>query len=291
VVPRWVKHTREIYGRSPGMTALPDIKMLYRMETTVIRAAEKAVDPPIMMPHDGVVGSIKLVPAGITHVRMDVIKNRFVPAPMVSGQKVEIGLELENQKRMQIERCFFTDLFLLLMDRPKMTATEVIERNEEKMALMSPILGRLMSEMLDPMIDRAFGIMFRGGYFPEPPPELMGQSLMVEYVSPLAIAQRQYEDRAIQRTVQRIAPMAQFQEQIMDNFDFDAIARMEAELMSFPQELLRTQEQVAEIRAARAEAKAAEQQKMELGQMVEGIAKLAPVMKLQREGATGAGMP
>ncbi|MFN9956083.1 MAG: portal protein, partial [bacterium] len=40
-VGRYVTAPREVYGRSPAMTVLPDIKMLNEMSKTVIRAAHK----------------------------------------------------------------------------------------------------------------------------------------------------------------------------------------------------------------------------------------------------------
>jgi hypothetical protein len=53
VVPRYLKASNEIYGRSPAMTALPDVKMLNEMSKTTIKAAQKQVDPPLLVPDDG----------------------------------------------------------------------------------------------------------------------------------------------------------------------------------------------------------------------------------------------
>ena len=38
----------------------------------------------------------------------------------------------------------------MMQQGPQMTATEVIQRNEEKMRLLGPVLGRLQSELLKP---------------------------------------------------------------------------------------------------------------------------------------------
>ena len=53
VVPRYLKASHEVYGRSPAMTALPDVKMLNEMSKTTIKAAQKQVDPPLLVPDDG----------------------------------------------------------------------------------------------------------------------------------------------------------------------------------------------------------------------------------------------
>ena len=100
--------------------------------------------------------------------------------------------EMEEQKRTSIKRAFFVDLFLLLANyTDQMTATEVAERVNEKMLILGPMLGRLMSELLDPIITRTFNILLRLKKIPPPPPELANQDYKVKYISPLAKANEQ----------------------------------------------------------------------------------------------------
>lgn len=56
--------------------------------------------------------------------------------------------------------------------------------------MLGPVLERLHSELLDPLIDRTFNILQRSGVLPPPPPEIENSELSVEYVSVLAQAQR-----------------------------------------------------------------------------------------------------
>ena len=67
---------------------------------------------------------------------------------------------MEEQRRTAIRNVFYVDQ-LMLQQGPQMTATEVIQRNEEKMRLLGPVLGRLQSELLKPLIDRVFNILLR----------------------------------------------------------------------------------------------------------------------------------
>lgn len=275
VVPRWLKGTQETYGRSPAMAALPDIKMLNKMSESEIKAGQKVVDPPYAMPSDGVIGSVKLNAGGLTAVRWDMFnKPGQIFQPLFTGANFPISFEMTEQRRNSIRKTFFTDLFLLIMERPQMTATEVVERNEEKMALLSPILGRLMSEMLNPLIDRVFGIMLRRGMFGPPPQILRGQDLRVEYVSPLARAQKLWEVKSIEKTLLQITPLAADHPELWDNYNLDKTARYLAEANGYPQELLNPKTLVAEIRQRRAQVEAEETQKQDLAQMADSGSKL-----------------
>ena len=69
VVPRYLKASNEIYGRSPAMTALPDVKMLNEMCKTTIKAAQKQVDPPLLVPDDGFLLPVRTVTGGLNFYR------------------------------------------------------------------------------------------------------------------------------------------------------------------------------------------------------------------------------
>ena len=272
MVNRWLKGTRETYGRSPAMAALSDIKMLNKMGETTIKAAEKAVDPPLILPDDGMIGTVRLVPAGLNYVRASMLEKKIKPEPMKLGGDIRLGLEMEDQRRTSIRRFFWTELFLLLMDRPQMTATEVLERVDEKMTILSPVLGRMMNEKLDPIIDRCFGIMLRAGYFPPAPPELEGQKIVVEYVSKLARVQKLYEANAVRNTLADIGPYSQIDPSIMDNIDTDELFNVIAEVHGMPQRIRRPRNMVTKIREARQEPAQEEAVKDDAERLVQGMA-------------------
>ena len=155
VVPRYLKASNEIYGRSPAMTALPDVKMLNEMSKTTIKAAQKQVDPPLLVPDDGFLLPVRTVPGGLNFYRSG---TRERIEPLNIGANNPLGLNMEEQRRDSIRNAFYVNQ-LQLQQGPQMTATEVIQRNEEKMRLLGPVLGRLQSELLKPLIDRAFAII------------------------------------------------------------------------------------------------------------------------------------
>jgi len=212
-VPRWYKVAGEKYGRSPAMTALPDVKMLQQMALTTIKAAQKIVDPPLLVPDDGMVGPVRTVPGGLNFYRGE----REI-TPLVTNANIPISLEMMQDVRNRIMTTFFVDQLQMTGD-VRMTATEVMQRTEERMRLLGPILGRMEAELLGPIISRVFGIMLRQNEFPEQPEELDGVDWRVEYVSPIALAQRgQKVDRAVQMLT-IAGQMAAFDPNIMSRFD------------------------------------------------------------------------
>src|SRR5690606_8862836 len=137
--------------------------------------------------------------------------------------------------------------------QPNQTATEVLARQEEKLRLMGPHLGRIQSEFLDPLIDRVFGMLVRAGRIP-PVPRALAElpDLKIEYVSPAARAQRAAEGQAIVQALQALMPLAAVKSDVFDIVDADAAARAIADAFGAPASLMRPASEVAAARAANA---------------------------------------
>ena len=172
--PRFNKNSGEVWGSSPAMVLYSDIKMLNEMVKVLIRSAQKQVDPPLVLPHDGYLLPIKYGPADLNFRLKGSADDKI--EPLVTGANISIGLEIISQWQNIVKKGYFVDLFLLLADpaRKDMTATEVMQRVEEKMLILAPVLGRLMNEFLDPLIHRTFNILWRTGKI-MPPPENTGR--------------------------------------------------------------------------------------------------------------------
>ena len=132
--------------------------------------------------------------------------------------------------------------------------------------ILGPVVGRLQSEFLNPLVKRVFMTMFRAGEFNAPPESLMQENsnLDVEYVSPLARAQRMEEVFAIERWFQQLGTMAQVNPDVIDVIDFDKIGRLLAKRIGVPAEAIRSEDEVAMIKAQReAQQQAMMQQQMQ----------------------------
>lgn len=154
-----------------------------------------------------------------------------------------------------------------------MTATEVMQRTEEKMRLMAPAISRQQSEFLDPLIDRVFGILLRKGYFGEIPQQLAGVELKVDYVSPVAKAQRMTQVMAFQRMMETLAQVAAVKPEILDKIDGDGVVDFMADVYDVSYKTLLTDKQVADLRQQRADAQAKQVQAEQLNMAADSFNK------------------
>jgi hypothetical protein len=274
VVPRYLKASNEIYGRSPAMTALPDVKMLNEMCKTTIKAAQKQVDPPLLVPDDGFLLPVRTVPGGLNFYRSGT-RDRIEPLNI--GANNPLGLNMEQQRRDSIRAVFYVNQ-LMMQDGPQMTATEVIQRNEEKMRLLGPVLGRLQSELLKPLIDRVFAILLRNNMLPAAPEFLSGRDIEIEYVSPLAKAQKSTELQSIMRAVEILGSLANVAP-VFDYINFDNLVKHLADIVGVPQKILKTQSQVNAERQQAAQQQEQMQQMQQLQQVAKAGGDIAPLAK------------
>jgi hypothetical protein len=249
MVPRWSKDAGEVYGRAPGWNALADQKMLNEMSKTVLKAAQKAVDPPLLVADDGVIMPLRTEPGGVNVVRAGALAHDPL-RPLANDARIDIGLEMMEQRRGAIRNAFHHGVLQLFQD-PRMTATQVLQLVTEMQRLMGPMLGRQQAELLEPMIERVFGILERAGALPPPPAILAGRTVRIDYVSPIARAQKSGEAQAVLRTLEAAQAFALLDPRVADNLDGDAGLRAVAEATGAPARLLRSEADVAALRLAR----------------------------------------
>lgn len=277
-IPRWDTASGEVYGRSPAMIALPDANTLQAMGKTMLVAGQKAVDPPLWMLDDGVIGVPRTFPGGITIVDSESARAAGgSPFDVLNtGSNIPLGREMQNDTRSQVEAAFFRNVFNLPVEGPQMTATEVIERKEQFIREIGPVFGRLESDYIGHIVERVFGIMMRAGAFPEPPEVLFDREIKFTFRSPIQQARKQIESAAAAQSMQLLAPFVQADPSILDNFNGDEIVRSSPEAFGIPIEWIRSEEEVEQLRQARAEAQQAREQ-MEATQQAADVAnKVAP---------------
>lgn len=217
--PRWQKLPGEVYGRSPAMTALPDVKMLQEMMKTTLKAAQKIVDPPLLVPDDGVIGPVRTVPGGLNFYRGE----REI-TPLLTQGNIPISLEIMEELRNRIRTTFYTNIMQIQNDK-EMTAYETAQVIQGNMRLLGPVGGRLESEKLGPLITRVFGILGRMGQLPEVPSVLNegNNQFTIEYVSPIAMAQKAGEADVLAQIQAMLLPLAELKPGIMDRLKDDKV--------------------------------------------------------------------
>lgn len=256
MVPRWSKTAGEVYGRSPAMTCMPDIKMVNEMMKTTIRAAQKATDPPLLVPDDGFMLPLRTVPGGLNYYRSGTPDK---VEPLIGGSRPDVGLDFIETRREHILKTFHVD-WMQLRDGPQMTATEVLQRQEERMRLLGPMVGRLQTEFLGPLVERVFSILLRREAIEQPPEELQGAELTIDYVSPVARAQKAQQVFNFYRFLEQMMPLANIKPEILDNLAGDETFRWAHATLDAPTQTLVAKEQMEQTRQQRAQEMQAQQQ-------------------------------
>ena len=270
LAPRWVVTGNDVYGTSPGMECLGDVKQLQHQQLRKGQAIDYQVNPPLQVPTKYKEAAKARLPGGVFYV--DSMSNS---QGVRSAFEVQLNLQhlmLDIQDvRERIRSAYYADLFLMLANdtRSGITATEVAERHEEKLLMLGPVLERLHNELLSPLIDSAFDYAARAGILPEAPPELEGMDLNVEFISVLAQAQRAVATQGMDRLLGTVGQIAAIKPEVLDKIDFDQVVDNYGEAYGVDPKVIVPDDQVAALRQQRAAAMQAAQSAATAPQVVE----------------------
>lgn len=261
IASRWSKRSGESLGFGPGMNALPDVKGLNKLEEEHLRGVMLANSPSIAVPDDGFLSTINRAPRAINYYRAELqgYEDRVFTIP--TGERPEVAadkiLNLENRVR----EAFYIQ-WMNLPQRPNMTATEVIQRRDEMLRLMGPMVSRLQTEMLGPVITRCFNVMWRNGMLLPPPTSMRGSGWHIEYSSPLAAAQKSSDAGQALQFLQAISAVAAGDPTVLDKVDGDEMVDFLADRMGAPAKAMRDDEAIARLRHDRSQREMAMQNAM-----------------------------
>lgn len=254
MAPRWDAISSDAYGNGPGSDALPSTKALQAMERKKAQAIALLVDPPLSVPTQLRGQEINTLPGGITYIDTAKGLEGITPLNRFQPDISAISADMELKKR-QVSRAFYADLFLLIANdqRSNITAAEIAARSQEKLIALGPVLERLGSELLNPLIDRVFAILHRRGMLPEPPEAIQGADLRVEFISILAQAQQAAAVLGIENTVSFIGRLSALYPDALDKLDSDEAVNTYARIIGAPATILRAENAVMERRQAAAQ--------------------------------------
>ena len=255
VCPRWATAGGDIYGNSPGMEALGDIKQLQHEQLRKAQGIDYKTKPPLQMPTATKNRDVDTLPGGISYVDTNTQGGGIRTAFEVNLDLSHLLQDIQDV-RERIRGSFYADLFLMLANNTdsRMTATEVAERHEEKLLMLGPVLERLQNELLDPLIEITFDQMLEAGILPPAPEELQGHDLNVEFVSMLAQAQRAVGTNSIDRFASNLGAVAQFKPGVLDKFDEDEWADIYGDMLGVDPKIIVPNDKVALVREQRAKA-------------------------------------
>jgi len=279
LVGRWSVYGSDVYGNSPGMMVLGDTKQLQHEQLRKAEGIDYQTKPPLQVPGSLVNRDVQMLPGGVTF---------YDPAGGAQNgirSMWEVNLNLQylladiQDVRQRIKRGFNVDMFLSLQDpnQAQMTATEVAERNEEKLTILGPTIERIHDEVLNPLVEYTFQRMLSLGLLPPAPPEMKGQPLNIEFISVLAQAQRAVGVNSTNRFVMALGQVAQFKPDVLDKFDSDSFVDIIADQLGVDPHMVLGTDQVAMIRQQRAQAQQAQAAQQALATGADAAQKLGSV--------------
>lgn len=281
-MPRWDTRSGEVYGRGPGVLALPDVLTLNQMGKTMLRGLHRAVDPPWLLPSDSMVNAPQMRPGGVSYYDAKAIRNLGLANPfqqMTSDARIPWGLDAQRAGREQLFALFYRNVLNLPVDAPQMTATEVIQRREEFVREIGAVFGRLESDYTGPVVERSFNLMLRnGGFGPlnEIPEELQGSAITFRFASPVEKAKRQIEEATVSASVEKVLAIGQIKPEIMDTINWGELGKFMAKAGDFPTDIVNSDEDIAAIQQQRAQQMQAEQAMQQLERGVGMMGQMPP---------------
>lgn len=265
IAPRWSVIPKSSYAVGLAFDALPDMKELNEVKALELAAADVAISGMWIAEDDGVLNprTIKIGP------RKVIVANSVESMKALeTGADFSIVFTKEENLKAAIRKTFMADQ-LEPQDGPVKTATEIHVRVELIRQLLGPTYGRLQTEWLRPLLARCFGLAMRAsqmmwaarmpGVFNPPPQSLQGKEFSIKFISPIARAQSLEEVSAMDRQEASLGQVGAVKPEVLDNYDFDEASRERGRLLGVPAKLIRSADQVAALRKARAEAQAEQQ--------------------------------
>jgi Bacteriophage head to tail connecting protein len=288
---RYEQTPGELYGRSPAMMVLPALKTLNAQKAVFLKVGHRQGDPVLLTADDGLVDGVSLRPGAL--VKGGVSSEGKPLVHVLPSGEIQTTKEMMDEEKGLVNDAFLVSLFQILEETPQMTATEVIERINEKGILIAPTLGRQQSEYLGPLIDRELDLLTQMRLLPPMPPalrEAMG-GYDVVYTSPLSRQARAQEAAGFIRTLESVKELVNITQDpsLLDPFDFDTAIPEIADIQAVPVTWMADDRQIAQKRQNRAKQQAAQQQIQAMPAQAAMMKAQAVAAKTQAE--TGGGQP
>ena len=241
VTPRWIKISGEVFGRGPLLTALPDIKTLNAVVELILKNASLAVAGIFTGVDDGVLNpnTVKVVPGAVIAVANNGGPKGASLQPLDRAGSFDVAQFILKEMRESV-KAMMMDKTLPPDTASPRSATEIVERMKELQQDIGSPFGRLMTELIRPVINRSLSILSNRGLIQG---EIVLNDLLVKIsvTSPLAQTQNLSD---IQSVVQWIQIVQSLGPQIMMlGARVEDIPEYIGDKMGTPTELMRTREE------------------------------------------------
>lgn len=257
-VPRFLVYSDDIYGRSPAMSAMPEIRAANALRKNLLDATVRAIKPPLFI--DGLMGDVSMEAGALNWISG--LTNKSIWTPPISTD-FNVAKDLMNEIIESLKGAFYIDVFQAIEQQKYMTATEVTERVRQKVESISPIVTRIQKEFSSRVILRCLDLLIENGDIPPPPMRSGERHVQIAYVSSLDAMIQQGTAAKTMNFINQLSLLGQTAQalpDIADTLNTDNIVRALGEANMLPAGYFRKQAEVEAIRTSRAQAQAQMQQ-------------------------------
>jgi len=251
-----------------------------------LRQGHAAADPALLIADDGLI-NLNRRPGAINSGGISPEGRPLIG--MVPHGEIQVSKEMMEEEKTLINDMFLVTLFQILEKTPQMSATEVIERVNEKGILLAPTVGRQDSEYLGPMAERELDLLAEQRLLPPMPQilrEAQGEYKLVS-TSPLSRIARSQASAGFMRTLESFKEIINVTQDpsILDVFAMDRAGLGIADQQAVPESWMATPDEVKRKANNRAKQQQVEQQ-------IKAAPAQAAMMKAQAVAAkAGGGQP
>lgn len=241
IVFRWHVTPGEVYGRGPILQVLADIRTLNKVKQFMLENAAIQMVGLYTGINDGIFNpnTVRITPGVIIPVGQNGTQNPSLQALPRAGDLGLGSLVLEDLQN-NIRKALFVEP-LGDIDDPVRTATEVMIRNQEMLKQAGAALGRLKTELIEPLVDACVDILTARGQMPAI--RVDGRDVSIKQTSPLAQAEEQEDFQNSQIWLGSVIQLGQLlgPEAIFGTVRFEELPRYWADKLGVPDELIRSQ--------------------------------------------------
>jgi len=257
VVSRLHRVDGEEYGRGRGHLARADARGLSELRRQILIAAGRDLNPPLMVEDDTMV-DMDIANGGIVVTRPPI---KMEPNFLRSGADYSAADLIARQDRDQIRQAFLSDVLAEPDSQPR-SAEESRQRQQRSLQRLAAAADIVNNDFLGPVVQSVIGILSKKGAMPEAEEAagLMGGSISatIKFSSPFFSAQKQGSAQRVMSFLERRLALVQATQDpsYLEDIHPDRMREFDQQQSDVPAEIFRTQEEIDEMRAARAEKEA-----------------------------------
>lgn len=283
--PRWEIHGGSVYGTSPGMKALRQVRALQVEVKRKQQGIDELTNPAMIYPASMENHQLDFTPGGISFYPDGGTPQQAYPAKHVSINLQHLLADIQDA-RTKINEYFYKDLFTAIMSTPRTnrTAYEVDQVAQERMALLGPVLQRLNGELLRPLIRMGLTALEKAEKLPPMPMGMDGVTVTFESI--LVQALRSAGITAEDRYLATAFSIAQYNQAIIDNIDLDKLMQKRGLTSGIDPDILRSPEDVEAMRQQREQVQAQQAQLAQMQQASDIVKNMSSVNPRLSEAGT-----